>query len=52
MSGCALLVKIAMGDLEIRRGKKKRKKLEEETMGQKYNVRICYAGHKKASLGA
>jgi len=30
---------------EIRRGKKKdRKKIEEETTGQKYNVRICYAG--------
>jgi len=28
---------------EIRRGKKK-KKIEEETTGQKYNVRICYAG--------
>jgi len=26
---------------EIRRGKKKE---EEETAGQKYNVRICYAG--------
>jgi len=27
---------------EIRRGKKKKE--EEETTGQKYNVRICYAG--------
>jgi len=31
---------------EIRRGKKERQKEEEEeeTKGQKYNVRICYAG--------
>jgi len=29
---------------EIRRGKKERKKKIEETTGQKYNVRICYAG--------
>jgi len=29
---------------EIRRGKKDRKKTEEETTGQKYNVRICYTG--------
>jgi len=28
----------------IRRGKKERKKEEEETIRQKYNVRICYAG--------
>jgi len=29
---------------EIRRGKKKKEEEEEETTGQKYNVRICYAG--------
>jgi len=29
---------------EIRRGKKKKKEEEEQTTGQKYNVRICYAG--------
>jgi len=28
---------------EIRRGKKRRW-IEEETTGQKYNIRICYAG--------
>jgi len=32
---------IQFGAAEIMRGKKDRKK---ETTGQKYNVRICYAG--------
>jgi len=35
------MVDIQSATAEIRRGKKKK---EEET-GQKYNVRICYAGH-------
>jgi len=43
------MVDIQYSTAEIRRGKKKRKKEaeeeeEEETTGQKYNVRICYAG--------
>jgi len=29
---------------EIRRGKKKERKKIEETTGQKYNIRIYYAG--------
>jgi len=37
------MVDIQYATAEIRRGKKKKKK-EEETTGQKYNVRICYAG--------
>jgi len=38
------MVEIHSATAEIRRGKKKRKKKKEETTGQKYNVRICYAG--------
>jgi len=42
------MVDIQSATNEIRRGKKKKKKEEEErkieTTGQKYNVRICYAG--------
>jgi len=42
---CAIMADIQSATAEIRRGKKKRqKKIEEETTGQKYNVRICYAG--------
>jgi len=46
---CGSMVDIQYSTAEIRRGKKKRKKEaeeeeEEETTGQKYNVRICYAG--------
>jgi len=36
------MVDIQSAMAEIRRGKKDRKK--KETTGQKYNVRICYAG--------
>jgi len=36
---CGNMVDIQFATAEIRRGKK-----EEETTGQKYNVRICYAG--------
>jgi len=35
------MVDIQSATAEIRRGKKKE---EEEETGQKYNVRICYAG--------
>jgi len=38
---CASMVDIQSATAEIRRGKKK---VEEETTGQKYNVRTCYAG--------
>jgi len=44
---CRSIVDIHSATAEIRRGKKerrRRKKKEEETTGQKYNVRICYAG--------
>jgi len=37
------MVDVQSAAAEIRRGKKIRKK-EEETTGQKYDVRICYAG--------
>jgi len=40
---CASMADIQSATAEIRRGKEKRKKIE-ETTGQKYNVRICYAG--------
>jgi len=40
---CGSMVDIQSPTAEIRRAKKKRKE-EEETTGQKYNVRICYAG--------
>jgi len=40
---CGSMVDIQSATAEIRRGKKDRKK-KEETTGQKYNVRICYAG--------
>jgi len=36
-----MLVDIQSATAEIRRGKKKRRRKE---TGQKYNVRICYAG--------
>jgi len=39
---CRSMVDIHSATAEIRRGKKKKKKIE--TTGQKYNVRICYAG--------
>jgi len=35
---CGSMVDIQSATAEVRRGK------EEETAGQKYNVRICYAG--------
>jgi len=38
------MVDIQSATAEIRRGKKRKKIEEEETTGQKYNVRICYAG--------
>jgi len=40
------MVDIQSATGEISRGKKKdrRKKKEEKTIGQKHNVRICYAG--------
>jgi len=42
---CGSMVDIQCVTAEIRRGKKEeRKKKKEETTGQKYNVRICYAG--------
>jgi len=37
------MVDIQRAAAEIRRGKKIEEE-EEETTGQKYNVRICYAG--------
>jgi len=39
---CASMADIQSATAEIRQGKKERKK--EETTGQKYDVRICYAG--------
>jgi len=39
---CGSMVDIQSATAEIRRGKKKKK--IEETTGQKFNVRICYAG--------
>jgi len=39
---CRSTVDIQSAAAEIRRGKKERK--IEETTGQKYNVRVCYAG--------
>jgi len=41
---CGRMADIQSVTAEIRRGKKKDRKKEEETTGQKYNVRICYAG--------
>jgi len=38
---CGSMVDIQSVTAEIRRGKKKRRKIE-ETRGQKYNVHICY----------
>jgi len=38
---CRSMVDIHSATAEIRRGKNKK---EEKTTGQKYNVRICYAG--------
>jgi len=40
---CGSMVDIQSAMADIRRGKKDRQKIE-ETTGQKYNVRICYAG--------
>jgi len=39
---CGSVIDIQSAMAEIRRGKKKKE--EEKTKGQKYNVRICYAG--------
>jgi len=39
---CGGMADIQSATAEIRRRKKR--KIEEETTGQKYNVRICYAG--------
>jgi len=41
---CASVADIQSATADIRRGKKERKKKVEETTGQKYNVRVCYAG--------
>jgi len=43
---CGSMVDIQSLTAEIRRGKKRKKERTkiEETTGQKYNVRICYAG--------
>jgi len=41
---CGSTVDIQSAAAEIRQGKQKRKKKKEETTGQKYNFRICYAG--------
>jgi len=38
---CASMADIQSATAEIRRGIKK---IEEETTGQKYNVRTCYVG--------
>jgi len=38
---CGSMIGIHSATAEIRRGKKEE---QEETTGQKYNVRICYAG--------
>jgi len=40
---CGSMVDIQSVAAEIRRGKKEERKKKENT-GQKYNVRICYAG--------
>jgi len=37
------MIDIHSATAEIRRGKKEERKIEEST-GQKYNVRLCYAG--------
>jgi len=42
---CGSMVDIQSATAEIWPGKKERKrKKEEETIGRKYNVRICYGG--------
>jgi len=41
---CGSIVDIQSATAEIRRGKKERMKMKEETTGQKYNVGTCYAG--------
>jgi len=41
---CGSMVDIQSAATEIRRGKKKIEEEKKETTGQKYNVRICYAG--------
>jgi len=43
------MVDILSGTVEIRRGKIKREK-KKETTGQKYNVRICYALLRRATI--
>ena len=40
---CGSMVDIQSAAAEIRRGKRERRRKIEETTGQKYNVRICYA---------
>jgi len=43
---CGSMVDIRSATAEIRRGKKERRKKEEETKGQKYNgCPITYGGH-------
>jgi len=45
------MVDIQFPTAEIRRGKKRRKKIEEETTGQKYNgLSYSLGGHKKMML--
>jgi len=41
---CGSMVDIQSVMVKIRRGLKKDRKIEEETTGQEYNVRIFYAG--------
>jgi len=41
---CGSMVDIQSAAAEIRRGIKKEDRQKKETTGQKYNVRICYAG--------
>jgi len=41
---CGSMVDIQSAATEIRWGKKDRRRKKKETTGQKYNVRICYAG--------
>jgi len=44
-TSCGSMADIQSATAEIRRGKKKKKEeRKKETTGQKYNVRICYAG--------
>jgi len=41
---CAARGSLKIHDAEIRRGKKIEERKKKETTGQKYNVRLCYAG--------